>query len=53
MNNVFAAKGVKFSQRVLNQIDFHTAVLTGWTTDAKVNNLVMQVVSNYNEKSEY
>jgi DNA-directed RNA polymerase subunit beta len=50
MNNVFVAKGVKFSQRVLNQIDFHTAVLTGWTTDAKVNNLVMQVVSNYNEK---
>ncbi len=50
LNNIFVPKGIKFSQKILNTIDFNSAILTAWTTDAKVNNLVAQVVSNYNEK---
>jgi len=48
--NVFIPKGPKFSQKALSTVDYSTVVLTGWTTDNKVNNLVAQVVYNYNEK---
>ena len=48
--NVFIPKGPKFSQKALSTVDYSTVVLTGWTTDTKVNHLVAQVVYNYNEK---
>ncbi len=48
--NVFIPKGPKFSQKALHGIDYNTVVLTGWTTNSKLNNLVAQVVHNYNEK---
>ncbi|NLJ81895.1 MAG: DNA-directed RNA polymerase subunit beta, partial [Bacteroidales bacterium] len=48
--NVFIPKGPKFSQKALHNIDYNTVVLTGWTTNSKLNNLVAQVVHNYNEK---
>jgi DNA-directed RNA polymerase subunit beta len=47
---VFIPKGPKFSQKALSNVDFSTVILSGWTTDNKVNALVAQVVHNYNEK---
>jgi DNA-directed RNA polymerase subunit beta len=47
---VFIPKGPKFSQKALSNVDFSTVILSGWTTDNKVNALVAQVVHNYNDK---
>ena len=41
-------KGVKFSAKVLQGIDFITVDPTEWTTDKKVNELVRQLIHNYN-----
>jgi len=41
-------KGVKFSAKVLQGIDFVTVDPTEWTADKKVNELVRQLIHNYN-----
>ena len=41
-------KGVKFSAKVLQAIDFITVDPTEWTADKKTNELVRQVIHNYN-----
>ncbi|MBK7268581.1 MAG: DNA-directed RNA polymerase subunit beta [Flavobacteriales bacterium] len=41
-------KGVKFSPKVLQGIDFVTVDPTNWTADKKVNELVRQLIHNYN-----
>ena len=41
-------KGVKFSAKVLQGIDYVTVDPTNWTTDKKVNELVRQLIHNYN-----
>ncbi|MBL7964720.1 MAG: DNA-directed RNA polymerase subunit beta [Flavobacteriales bacterium] len=41
-------KGVKFSQKVLQAIDYITVDPTNWTADKKVNELVRQLIHNYN-----
>jgi DNA-directed RNA polymerase subunit beta len=41
-------KGVKFSAKVLQGIDFITVDPTDWTTDKKTNDLVRELIHNYN-----
>ncbi|MBL0036033.1 MAG: DNA-directed RNA polymerase subunit beta [Flavobacteriales bacterium] len=41
-------KGVKFSAKVLQGIDFVTVDPTEWTADKKTNELVRQLIHNYN-----
>jgi DNA-directed RNA polymerase subunit beta len=41
-------KGVKFSVKVLQGIDFVTVDPTEWTVDKKTNELVRQLIHNYN-----
>jgi DNA-directed RNA polymerase subunit beta len=41
-------KGVKFSAKVLQGIDFITVDPTDWTSDKKTNDLVRQLIHNYN-----
>jgi DNA-directed RNA polymerase subunit beta len=41
-------KGVKFSAKVLQNIDFITVDPTEWTTDKRTNELVRQLIHNYN-----
>jgi len=43
-------KGVKFTPKVLQAIDFITVDPTNWTADKKVNELVRQLIHNYNIK---
>jgi DNA-directed RNA polymerase subunit beta len=41
-------KGVKFSPKVLQAIDFVTVDPTEWTNDKRLNELVRQLIHNYN-----
>ncbi|MBK9417796.1 MAG: DNA-directed RNA polymerase subunit beta [Flavobacteriales bacterium] len=41
-------KGVKFSAKVLQGIDFITVDPTEWTADKRLNDLVRQLIHNYN-----
>ncbi|MGN0186580.1 MAG: DNA-directed RNA polymerase subunit beta [Paludibacteraceae bacterium] len=43
-------KGMKFTQKMLNEIDFATVQLTKWTTDAHKNDLIRDIVMNYLRK---
>ena len=43
-------KGVKFTQRALQTLDFSIVNTEGWTRDEDNNNLVKRVVHNYNMK---
>ncbi len=45
--NVVIAKGAKFSQRMLNTVDFTTVMVSKWTNDAKINALVAEIIRNY------
>ena len=45
--NVVIAKGAKFSQRLLNTVDFTTVTVSKWTNDAKINVLVADIIRNY------
>ncbi|MCQ2202097.1 MAG: DNA-directed RNA polymerase subunit beta [Bacteroidales bacterium] len=44
------AKGVKFSQRVLLDVDYISVDPSKWSTDAHTNELIYQVVHNYRMK---
>ena len=43
-------RGNKFTQKVLNEIDFNTVQLTKWTTDAYRNELIRDIITNYLRK---
>ncbi len=43
-------KGIKFTQRALQTLDFSIVNSDGWTRDASQNDLVKRVVHNYNLK---
>ncbi|MGM9804843.1 MAG: DNA-directed RNA polymerase subunit beta [Candidatus Aphodosoma sp.] len=43
-------RGVKFTQKVLNDVDFSTVVLTKWTTDQSRNDMIHSIVVNYLHK---
>jgi DNA-directed RNA polymerase subunit beta len=48
------AKGTKFSQKVLSDIDYKDIDSNNWTDDEKVNRLVKQIIHNFNLKiNEY
>ncbi len=44
------AKGVKFTQKVLNDLEFANINPTGWTTDEEKNELIKQTLHHYNIK---
>ena len=44
------SKGTKFTQKLLNEIDFQTVQLNRWTTDVKRNDQIRQIVVNYLRK---
>ena len=44
------AKGSKFSQRALYEVDYTTVQVSRWTTDAKKNELIRDVIQNYLKK---
>ena len=43
-------KGMKFTQKMLNEINYATVQLTKWTTDAHKNDLIRDIVMNYLRK---
>ena len=43
-------RGNKFTQKVLNEIDFNTVQLTKWTTDAHRNEMIRDIIKNYLHK---
>ncbi len=45
--NVVIPKGTKFSQKLLNTVDFTSVAISKWTNDAKVNVLVSEIIRNY------
>ncbi len=45
--NVVIAKGAKFSQKMLNTVDFTSVAISKWTNDAKINSLVAEIIRNY------
>ncbi|MBQ5903294.1 MAG: hypothetical protein IIW89_03040, partial [Alistipes sp.] len=40
----------KFTQKLLNEIDFNTVQLTKWTTDSYRNELIRDIITNYLRK---
>ena len=50
MNVEVIQKGQKFTLKQLYDLDYNSVQLTKWTTDAKKNELVRQIVSNYLRK---
>jgi DNA-directed RNA polymerase subunit beta len=49
-NEVHIPKKVKFTQKLLTSLDFLTINPNGWTTDAKKNNMIKEVINNYSLK---
>jgi len=45
--NVTISKGSKFSQKMLNSINFTSVAVSKWTNDTKVNDLVSRLIRNY------
>ena len=43
-------RGNKFTQKVLNEIDFNTVQLSKWTTDAHRNEMIRDIITNYLRK---
>ena len=43
-------KGVKFTQKLLNEIDYNVVQLTKWTTDPHKNDMTRDIVINYLKK---
>ena len=43
-------KGVKFTQKLLNEIDYNVVQLTKWTTDPHKNDMIRDIVINYLKK---
>ena len=45
--NVIIPKGTKFSQKMLQTVNFATVAVSKWTNDAKINGLVSEIIRNY------
>ena len=43
-------KGAKFTQKVLNEVDYQSVTLDKWTTDKDKNQLIMRTILNYQIK---
>ncbi len=48
--DIVVQKGAKFSQKLLNTIDFKNVLISKWTNDAKINGMVSEIVHNYLSK---
>ena len=46
------AKGVHFDDQAFGNIDFETVNLANWTDDERINNMVVDLVTNYMRKSK-
>lgn len=44
------AKKIKFSQKMLSNIDYMTVNPYKWTTNAEINDLIVKIINNYNIK---
>jgi len=47
MKEPIVQKGSKFSQKLLNTIDYKTVSVSKWTNDSRVNGMVAQIIRNY------
>src|SRR5690606_36407262 len=47
---LFVAKGAKFTQKILTDIDYNNVNPTGWTTDEDKNELIKYALHNYSIK---
>ena len=45
--NVIIPKGTKFSQKMLQTVNFANVAVSKWTNDAKINGLVSEIIRNY------
>lgn len=45
--NIVIQKGAKFSQKMLNTVDFKTITVSKWTNDGKINRLVAEIIQHY------
>lgn len=45
--NVVISKGSKFSQKLLNSVDYSVVTVSKWTNDAKLNVHVAEIIRNY------
>ncbi|MBR4537050.1 MAG: DNA-directed RNA polymerase subunit beta [Bacteroidales bacterium] len=45
--NIIIAKGTKFSQKLLQTVNFANVAVSKWTNDAKINGLVSEIIRNY------
>ncbi len=50
LGNEIIAKGAKFTQKSLNDIDFTTVHITKWTTDNHKNDMIRDVIVNFLKK---
>ena len=50
MNMEIIAKGVKFSRKALEELDYNSIQVSKWTADADKNELIKQVILNYLKK---
>ncbi|SMO75210.1 DNA-directed RNA polymerase subunit beta [Saccharicrinis carchari] len=41
------AKGTKFTQKILNELDYHNINPRGWTTDKEKNEVIQNIIHNY------
>ena len=51
MNTEIIAKGVKFSRKALEELDYNSIQVSKWTADADKNELIKQVILNYLKNS--
>jgi len=49
---VIVPKGTKFTQKILASIDYNSVNPSKWTTDKDKNNLIKQLIHNYNIKQK-
>jgi len=45
--NIIIPKGTKFSQKMLQTVNFANVAVSKWTNDAKINGLVSEIIRNY------
>jgi DNA-directed RNA polymerase subunit beta len=49
-NEEIIAKGTKFSQKNLNEIDYSNVMANNWTSDAEKNELIKTILTNYKNR---
>ena len=50
LNTEIIARGVKFSRRMLEELDYNAIQVSKWTTDTHKNELIKQLIVNYLKK---